>query len=106
MTISLNGNDIMEAIEIASIVGSVVAAVLVGLVIYLMVRPKRDRAAPVRRDDAIDAEEVIALIERMESRLAVLERAIGHEGAQPRLAARDEEDFEAAELGRDLGRMK
>jgi len=107
MTISLNGNYIMEAIEIASIVGSVIAALLVGLVIYLMVRPKRDPAAPMQRDiDAIDAETVIALIERMESRLAVLERAIGHEDAQPRLAPRDEENFEAAEPGRDLGRMK
>ncbi len=107
MTFSMDSDDFMQVIEIASIVGTVVAAVLIGFVIYLMVRPKRGSAAPPQRDiDAIDAETVIAVIDRMESRLAVLERAIGHEDAQPRFAPREQENFEAAEGGRDLGRMK
>jgi hypothetical protein len=107
MTFSIDGNDFMQVIEIASIVGTVVAAVLIGLVIYLMVRPsRRDAAQRPHQPEALDAEEVIALIERMESRLAVLERAIGDDSERERLAPPADGNFEAAEGGRDLGRMK
>jgi len=107
MTFSVNGDDFMQAIEIASIVGTVVSAVLIGFVIYLMVRPSRRDAAQARHQpEALDAEEVIALIERMESRLAVLERAIGDDSERGRLEPPADENFEAAEGGRDLGRTK
>ena len=107
MTFSFSGDDFMQAIEIASIVGTIVSAILIGFVIYLMVRPsRRDRAQTRRQPDAIDAEEVIALIERMESRLAVLERAIGDDSERGRLAPPVEQNFEAADGGRDLGRTK
>ena len=107
MTLSFTGDDFMQALEVASIVGSIVAALLVGLIIYLMVRPKNGQREAARRAmDGLDAEEMIALIDRMERRLAVLERAIGDERGQDRLAARQQEIFEAVEDGRDLGRTK
>lgn len=107
MTFSFSGDDFMQAIEIASIVGTILSAILIGFVIYLMVRPSRRDAAQARRQpEALDAEEVIALIERMESRLAVLERAIGDDSERERLAPPADGNFEAAEGGRDPGRMK
>ena len=80
MTVSFNGAEFAEAIAIASVVGSIVAFLIVAFVIYLMVRPpRRSRIEPAREAETIDAEEVIALMERMERRMEVLERAVGDE---------------------------
>jgi hypothetical protein len=77
MTISLNGNDVSEAIEIAMAVGGLVSLLIVGLLIYLLVRPPRRRRVEAPSEiDAIEAEEMLALIDRMERRLEVLERAL------------------------------
>ena len=82
MTISLNGNDVSEAIEIAMAVGGLVSLLIVGLLIYLVVRPPRRARIEARPEpDAIDAEEMLALIDRMERRLEVLERAVAAEPA-------------------------
>ena len=95
MTIQLNGAEIGEALEIASIVGSIVAMLVVGLLVYLMVRPPRHvrqarrqarHAEPAELDD-VSAAELLRLMERMESRLEVLERAVGHDQADPRAIA-------------------
>lgn len=76
MTLRIDGVDVMSAIEIASVVGGIVAMLVIGLIVYLMVRPVRHREAPPRRDDAIDAEEMLRLMEVMERRLELLERAV------------------------------
>ena len=80
MTLRVDGVDVMQAIEIASVVGSIVAMLVIGLIVYLMVRPTR-RRHEVRppEDDAFDAGELLRLMDRMEQRLEVLERAVGDE---------------------------
>lgn len=92
MTLSINGNDIGQAIEIAIAVGGIVAMLVAGLVFYLLVRPPRKAKIPgaaPRRDDLIEAEEVLAVLDRMEQRLAVLERAVVADEAPRRIAAGD-----------------
>jgi diguanylate cyclase (GGDEF)-like protein len=55
MTISLNGNDVSEAIEIAMAVGGLVSLLIVGLLVYLLVRPPRRRRVEARPEiDAIE----------------------------------------------------
>ena len=77
MTISVNGNEISNAIEIAIAVGGLVSLLIVGLLFYLLVRPPRRRRVEARPElDAVEAEEMLALIDRMERRLEVLERAL------------------------------
>jgi len=78
MTIQVNGHDIATAVEVASWTASMLAMLIMGLIVYLMVRPSR-RARRQRRsdEDAVQMEEMLRLMERMESRLEVLERAIG-----------------------------
>jgi len=80
MTLSVDGVDVMQAIEVAAVVGSIVAMLVIGLIVYLMVRPTR-RQPQVRapEEDAFDAEELLRLMDRMEQRLEVLERAVGEE---------------------------
>jgi hypothetical protein len=82
MTVSVNGEEIGQAIEIALAVGGALVLLLAALFLYLLVRPPRrvreaKRAERRGEPEAIDAEEMIALIDRMESRLEVLERAVG-----------------------------
>ncbi|HEX8639742.1 MAG TPA: hypothetical protein VF704_01160 [Allosphingosinicella sp.] len=98
MTISLNGAEIGEAIAIASVVGSIVAFLIVAFVIYLVVRPPRRRPIDAaREEEALDVAEMVALIERMERRLEVLERAVG---SDERDNSRILEAAEGPELGR------
>ena len=80
MTLSVDGVDVMQAIEIAAMVGSIVAMLVIGLIVYLMVRPTR-RQPQVRppEEDSFDAGELLRLMDRMEQRLEVLERAVGEE---------------------------
>ena len=80
MTLSVDGVDVMQAIEIAAMVGSIVAMLVLGLIVYLMVRPsRRQRQVRPPEDDAFDAGEMLRLMDRMEQRLEVLERAVGDE---------------------------
>lgn len=82
MTVTVNGEEIGQAIEIAIAVGGVAMLLLAALFFYLLVRPPR-RVREARRaerrgePEPIDAEEMLALIDRMESRIEVLERAVG-----------------------------
>jgi len=87
MTLSVNGNDVGQAIEIAIAVGGVLALLLGALLIYLLVRPPRRRRATAEpAEEALDADEMLALIDRMERRLELLERAVADGGrAEPEL---------------------
>ena len=102
MTISMNGSEVSEAIEIAMAVGGVLALLIGALVFYLLVRPpRRRRVEPPRRDeDSLDVEEMLALIDRMERRLEVLERAV------PAEAGRDERLLETSAEGAGTGRKQ
>ena len=89
MNIDINGTNIGELIEFVSCGVSIFAMLLVGLLVYLMVRPprhvrrrRRDAPPPPRELSADEGEELWALVDRMEARLAVLERAIGDESGR------------------------
>ena len=83
MTLSVNGNDIGQAIEIALAVGGVLVLLVGALIFYLLVRPPRRARVEARPgEEALDAEELIALIDRMERRLEVLERALPAEARE------------------------
>jgi hypothetical protein len=97
MTFSVNGNDIGQMIEIALTVISIVGLVIGAFLVWLMVRPpkhvRQQRQQPqVRETDALEFEEMVRMLDRMEERLAVLERAIGHDDEAPRLMRAGEED--------------
>ncbi len=90
MTLRIDGVDIVSAIEVAAIVGSIVAMLVIGLIVYLMVRPARNRREPARPEpDRVEAEEMLRLMEVMERRLELLERAVADQsrGEQELLAA-------------------
>ena len=90
MTVSLNGNDIGQIVEIALAVGGILAMLIAGLVFYLLVRPPRKAKAPapaqVREPDALEIEEVLQVLDRMESRLATLERSVAADEDTRRIA--------------------
>lgn len=97
MTLSINGNEIGQAIEIAITVASIVMLVVGAFVVWLMVRPSRHgrkprKSAPVREADADELDQMVRMIERMEERLAVLERAIGDGDEAPRRLGAERED--------------
>lgn len=77
MTFQINGSDVADIIEVVTIVGTIIAMLVGGLVFYLLVRPPKKARVERRPDpEALDAEEVIQVLDRMEQRLEVLERAM------------------------------
>ena len=109
MSIQINGDDFMMAIHVVRIVGTIVSLVVMGLLIAWAVRPSRrhrDRREAVESDDA-DNDAMWRVVDRMEERLEVLERALADQVDRPPLRApRREEIFAPAEEGRDSGRTK
>ncbi|WP_129791117.1 hypothetical protein [Sphingosinicella sp. CPCC 101087] len=82
MTLQIDGVDVMNAIEIAAWIGSIVAMLVIGLIVWVMVRPpRRERVRPAE-PDGLDAEEMMRLLDRMEQRLEVLERAVAVEARE------------------------
>ena len=78
MTIQMDASDVVTAIEVASWVASLLAMRVIGLLVWLMVRPSRRRRD---RDQgsaigAVEAEEMMRLMARVEQRLEVLERLV------------------------------
>lgn len=98
MTVIVDGTDIGQAVEIALLVASIVVMVLGAFLVWVMVRPprhvrERKRQRPqVREADGLELEEMMRLLDRMDQRLAVLERAIGDEDEAPRRLATPHED--------------
>ncbi|MBV9883149.1 MAG: CcoQ/FixQ family Cbb3-type cytochrome c oxidase assembly chaperone [Sphingomonadaceae bacterium] len=108
MTMQIDGNAIMEAIQIARIVGTVVMVVLVALVIAWAVRPsRRIRETREMMDEAGDQEALWGAVERMEERLEVLERAMADQVERPQVrSAHRDRILAPAEDSRDSGRME
>ena len=112
-TIQVNGNDVMAMVHVVRIVGSIVTLLVVGLLIWWAVRPPRrvrDRREREARDferDAADQEDLWRVVERMDERLGVLERAMADqiEPPAPRTPRRDG-ILAPAEEGRDSGRTE
>jgi len=115
MTVSIDGQDVGQIVEIAAAAGGVLALLLFGLVFYLLVRPPRhvrqrrkaQRRGETPRLDEEEAEELWQLMGRMEARLQVLERAMTDETERGAIGARrDETDLATADEGRIEGRTK
>jgi hypothetical protein len=117
MTLSIDGTNIGEIIEIASIVGSIVATAIVGLIVYLMVRPprhvrdQRRTGRIVERHDErhgpAEEEDLLEVIDRMEARIETLERLLADRDERPALRRRDQDqdqDLTPADGGRETGR--
>lgn len=109
MTLSVDGTDISEAIQAAAFVGSIVAMLVVGLLVYLMVRPPRQvrerrKAEPRHAElEPAEAEELWRLVERMEARLEVLERALADQIERPAIGGRGtERTLTSVEGGRNF----
>lgn len=100
MTVSIDGTDIGAAIEIALVVGGIIAMLVAGLLLYLLVRPPR-RAREVRpaEPDALEIEEMLRLMDVMERRIGLLERAITDQ-------AKTREFLETGANGPDMRRTK
>lgn len=118
MTFAIDGNDIGELIAVASVVGTIVSILVVSLIVYLLVRPPRHvrqrRKAEKRGEirppetDPYEVEQLWRMVDRMEERLSVLERAISDQ--QPPRVGRDahieQDEFIEPVADRDTGRTK
>ncbi|MGQ0559521.1 MAG: hypothetical protein ACT4OE_08050 [Sphingosinicella sp.] len=88
MTVSVDGTDLVQALEVAVFAGVMLAMVLIAFIVWLMVRPARNarmqgeprHVREARRQpqphDKFDGERMLASIERIEQRLATFERGI------------------------------
>lgn len=113
MSIMVNGHEIAHIVEGVAWGASILATAIVVLIVYLMVRPPRhvrNRPPPpaARTElDPVDAEELWALVDRMESRLEVLERVLSDQLDRPRPGkGEDADNFSPAGDGRTLGRKE
>ena len=111
MTIQVNGQDIMDIAQSVAWGASILGTAIVVLIVYLIVRPSRHARnrppAPPAALDADEAEELWRLVDRMEARIDVLERALSDQLDRPAIGRRDEEaTFAPAEAGRDSGRKE
>jgi hypothetical protein len=88
MTVSMNADQVIGSIQLAAGIGAFIGVVVLGLLIYLLVRPSR-RPPPGRVEDAdaLDPEEVLDLLERMNQRLGVLERAMVEQDEAPKIGS-------------------
>jgi len=113
MTLEIS-QDIGAAIEGLVWAGTIVGLLVAALIFYLLVRPPRHvrqgrkaerKGAPPREMDAAEAEDLWRLVDRMESRLDVLERALADQ--HPAIGRRgDERILTPADDGRDSGRKE
>jgi hypothetical protein len=114
MSIQLNGAEIGEIVGIAASVFSILLMLVCGWFVYLMVRPPRHVREQRRRDREErpgELEEMWRLMDRLDSRLEVLERAMVEAERPERIfhrQRRDEEDrlLSPAEEGRESGGTK
>lgn len=115
MTIDLS-QDIGAAVEGLIWTGSIVGLLVAALIFYLLVRPPRHvrqgrkagrESAPPREMEAAGAEDLWRLVDRMEGRLEVLERALADHIDRPAIGRRAERRIlTSAEDGRDSGRKE
>lgn len=108
MTLEIDGMDVLAMAQAGLLVGGLLVTLMAGLILYLMVRPPRHVREPrTAEPDAIENEELAQLMDRMQARLEVLERALAdaQRDRAPRSAAK-EQLLTPAGLGRDSGRME
>ena len=108
--------DIGMAIEGLVWTGSIVGLLVAALIFYLLVRPPRhvrqrrkaERKGQLPREmDPAEADDLAQLVDRMEGRLEVLERALADHIERPAIGRRgDERILTPADHGRDSGRKE
>ena len=107
MTVEIDGVNVIELVEILSLVGGIIGMLVIGLLIYLLVRPPKHvgqaRRRPVELQES-EAEALLGLMDRMESRLEVLERALADQTEVATTKARPR--LEMAEAGHEARRTK
>ena len=108
MTIQMSEAEVMQAIEGVAWAGSILAILVVALLFYLLVRPPRhvrqrrkaERRGELRprEEDAVEIEDLLRVMERMEQRMEVLERLVAVEARKPDKQL--EMDAESVDAGR------
>jgi hypothetical protein len=97
MTVSMTANEVAQAVQLAAGIGAFLGVVILGLIIFMMVRPsKRSREARLEREhdpDALDLDEVMHVLDRMEQRLGTLERVVIDSEERPRVGGRGEQEL-------------
>jgi len=108
MSMHVDADAVMAAVQVARLVGTIVTIVFVALLIAWAVRPsRRIRETREIMDEAGDQEALWGTVERMEERLEVLERAMADQVERPQVRdARRERIFAPAEDSRDSGRTE
>lgn len=103
MTVSISPGDVAGIVQVAATIFSILLMLVVGWFVYLMVRPsKKERGRRGAREaDPAEAEELWRIVDLMERRLAMLERALAD-----RIEDRSERDFLLADEGRNSGRKE
>jgi len=108
MNVEIDGVDVMAAAEIATLVGGIVATLVIALLVYLLVRPPRHvreaRRRPIELQES-EAEQLLDVMDRMEARLEVLERALA-DHRSPAVEPAEQAILEAADQGRETRRTK
>ena len=105
MTLQINSEEAIAIAQAAALGIGILMVLLGGLFFYLLVRPPRRKRGAPPPAETIDAEEVRALIDRMESRLETLERVIGSSERRA-LTAADEDRLLEAGQGSETRRMQ
>ena len=108
MTVEIDGVDVVAMAEAAALIGGIIAMLVIGLLVYLLVRPPRHVREARRRAlelEESEAEQLLDLMGRMESRLEVLERALADE-SRPAGQAEEQGILESAQVGRETGRTE
>ena len=111
MTVSMTANEVAQAIQLAAGIGAFLGVVVLGLIIFMMVRPsKRSREAHLERErdpEALDLDEVMNVLDRMEQRLGTLERVVIETDERPVIGRSDEQRvLETGEEGPTKRRTK
>jgi large-conductance mechanosensitive channel len=103
MTLSISPGDAAEIVSVAATVFSILLMLIIGWFVYLMVRPSRKERERrrAREADPAEAEELWRIVDLMERRLALLERALAG-----RLEDQRKTDFLLADEGRESGRKE
>jgi hypothetical protein len=100
----MNGDDLWDIVRIGMLLGTVLLTVGICAIVLNMIRPKKGSRRD-RETDPAESEELWRIVDVMEARLDVLERAMSDQIEAPRGRER-ERDFLLTRDGQDTGRTQ